>query len=197
MMRYWIKLLTSNDSFIPKKIYHILKMDVDNNKNYNGAKWAFQIKCILDSIGLSNLWMQQFDTDIPFNLINQRLLDIYKQTWYASVNNSNRLLTYARYKHDFNFETYLDAITEKKYRIALSQFQLSSHDLEIERGRFVNVNRDERTCRFCNGNHIKNEYHFLFVCPLYRDIRKTYLKPYYCQWPTLNKFDDIQQNRCA
>ena len=32
MIRYWIKLLTSNDSFIPKKIYLILKMDVDNNK---------------------------------------------------------------------------------------------------------------------------------------------------------------------
>ena len=151
---------------------------------YNGANWAFQIKCILDSIGLSNLYMQQFDIEIPFSLIKQ-------QTWYASVNNSNRLLTYARYKHDFNFKTYLDVITEKKYRIALSQFRLSSHDLETERGRFVNVNRDERTSRFCNGNHIENEYHFLLICHLYRDIRKTYLEPYYCQWPTLNKFDDL------
>ena len=70
--RHWIKLLTSNDSFIPKKIYLMLKMDVDNNKNYNSANWAFQIKCILDSIGLSNLWMQQFDIEIPFNLTKQR-----------------------------------------------------------------------------------------------------------------------------
>ena len=72
-------------------------MDVDNNTNYNGANWAIQIKCILDSIGLSNLWMQQFNIEIQFNLIKQRLLDIYKQTLYASVNNSNRLWTYARY----------------------------------------------------------------------------------------------------
>ena len=98
-------------------------MDVDNNKNYNGANWAFQIKCILDSIGLFNLWMQQFDIEIPFKsdqTRNIRYTYINKQTWYASVNNLNKLLTYARYKHDFNFETCLDVITEKKYRILLS-----------------------------------------------------------------------------
>ena len=61
------------------------------------------------------------------------MLDIYKQTWYSSLNSSNRLSLYARYKHEFNCENYLDFITEKKCRIALSQFRLSSCDLEIGR----------------------------------------------------------------
>ena len=65
--------------------------------------WAYQIKSIIDSIGLTNTWIQQFDIIIPFNLIKQRILDIYKQSWYASVNNSNRLLMYSRYKHDLIF----------------------------------------------------------------------------------------------
>ena len=116
---------------------------------------------------------------------------IYKQSWYASVNNSNRLLMYSRYKHDFIFEKYLDFMSEKKYRSALSQFRLSSHDLEIERGRYANVDRDDRICLLCNSNQIENEYHFLFTCPFYRDLRKTYLKRYYYQWPTLNILDNL------
>ena len=142
MIRYWMKLLKSEDNFIPKQIYFMLKQDADNNKSYSGTNWAYQVKHILDSIGLGNIWIQQYAIDIPFNLIKQRILDIYKQTWYVAVNNSNRLLLYSRYKHEFIFEKYLDFIVEKKYRIALSQFRLSSHDLEIERGRYADVDRD-------------------------------------------------------
>ena len=82
-------------------------------------------------------------------------------------------------------------MSEKKYRNALSQFRLSSHDLEIERSRYANVNRDDRICLFCNSNKIENEYHNLLTCSFYMDLRKTYLKRYYYQWPTLNKFDNL------
>ena len=194
MIRYWMKLLKSEDNFIPKQIYFMLKQDADNNKSYSGTNWAYQVKHILDSIGLSNIWIQQYDIDIPFNLIKQRILDIYKQTWYVAVNNSNRLLLYSRYKHEFIFEKYLDFIVEKKYRIALSQFRLSSHDLEIERGRYADVDRADRICHFCNNNQIENEYHFLLICPLYSELRKLYMKRYYYQWPTLNKFDKLMSS---
>ena len=188
MIRYWIKILPSRDNCIPKKIYSMLKDDVDNNRTYNGLNWAFQIKNILDRLGLSNIWIHQTDIDIPFNLIKQRIFDTYKQSWYSSINNSNRLEMYARYKHDFEMEKYLDFITEKKYKIALTQFRLSSHDLAIERGRYENLNRRERVCKLCNGNLVENEYHLLLVCPFYRELRQKYFKPYYCRWPTLNKF---------
>ena len=191
MIKYWIKLLKADDDFVPRKMYVMLKADVDNNRSYSGSNWAFQIKSILDSIGLSYIWIQQSEIEIPFNLIKMKILDIYKQTWYSSINNSNRLLTYARFKHEFECENYLDFITDKRYRVSLSKFRLSSHDLEIERGRYINLDRNDRFCRFCNGNNIENEYHFLLICPLYRDLRRKYLKSYYCQWPTLNKFDDL------
>ena len=191
MIRYWIKILASGDTFIPRKIYCMLKNDADNNRTYNGLNWASQIKNILDSLGLSNIWINQHNADIPFNLIKQHILDTYKQSWYSSINNSNRLEMYARYKHDFEIENYLDFITEKNYKFALTQFRLSSHDLAIERGRYENLNRNERICKFCNSNSVETEYHFLLVCPFYRELRQKYLKPYYCHWPTINKFDDL------
>ena len=124
MIRYWIKILSSKDNFIPKKIYMLIKLDADNNITYNGLNWAYQVKGILDSLGLSHIWIHQFEMDVPFSLINQRIFDMYKQSWYATINNSNRLLLYARYKHDFNFEKYLNFISENKYRVALTKFRL-------------------------------------------------------------------------
>ena len=56
--------------------------------------------------------------------------------YLVAVNNSNRLLLYSRYNHELIFEN-LDFILEKKYSIALSQFRLSSHDLEIKRGGYA------------------------------------------------------------
>ena len=100
MIRYWIKLLTSNDNCLPKKIYYMLKNDIDNGRSYNGLNWAYQIKSMLDRIGLSNIWVQQFEITIPYNLIKQRIFDMYRQSWYSSINNSNRLEMYSRFKHE-------------------------------------------------------------------------------------------------
>ena len=111
------------------------------------------------------------------------------------MNNSNRLEMYSRYKHEFELENYLDFIKDKRFRFALTKFRLASHDLAIERGRYENIGRNERICRYCNGNFVENEYHFLLVCPFYRELRQRYMKPYYCHWPTLNKFEDLMCKR--
>ena len=83
---------------------------------------------------------------------------------------------YARYKHDFKLENHLYFITEKKYKIALTQFRLSSHDLAVECGRYENLIRNELICKLCNSNCVENEYHILLVCPFYRELRQKYLK---------------------
>ena len=164
MINYWIKILKLEVNSLPKKVNNMLKTDADNNISYNGANWASQIKTLLDELGLTYIWLQQDDPTIPLSLIKQRILDSYKQSWYANINNSIRLQTYARYKHDFEFEDYLDFIQEKKYKIAFTKFRLSSHDLAIERGRFENIERNDRLCRHCNLNMIESEYICTTLC---------------------------------
>ena len=190
MLKYWQKILKMNNNMLTKKVYYMLKNDVDSNNFYiNNSNWASQIKKLLDNLGFSDIWIYQFEIDIPFDLIKQRLLDSYKQSWYSDINNSNRLETYCRFKHNFNFEKYLDTITDSKLRRELSKFRLSSHQLAIEKGRYNNTPRDQRKCTCCNQNVIENEYHFLLVCQAYRQLRLKYFKPYFCSFPTLNKFD--------
>ena len=171
IFRYWLKLLKTND-----------------NCPYNNQNWASQIKSMLKNLGLADLWVNQQFYNISLLEIKQRILDQYYQSWYSNISNSQILASYSRSKHSFSLEPYLNNITNRKFKIALSKFRLSSHRLEIERGRYRNtcIPKTDRLCRFCSMNTIENEYHFLLICPLYTDLRRSYLKPYYCHWPTLN-----------
>lgn len=110
------------------------------------------------------------------------------------INNSNRLRLYSRYKSDNEYERYLNVIKNNKFSKALSRFRLSSHQLEIETGRYIGLNREERLCRKCNMRMVEDEYHFLIVCPHYNDLRRKYFTNYYCQWPTIHKFVSLMSS---
>ena len=175
----------------------MLRNDADSNNSYNKLDWAYHIKSMLQTLGLANLWIEQDiliergSLDSLLATIKQRILDQYYQTWYGEINNSQRLIPYSRFKHTFNLEQYLDSIHDKKLKIAMSRLCLSSHRLEIERGRYRNIQRSGRKCKFCTQDAIENEYHFLLACPQYLDIRIKYLRRCYWSWPTLNKFDTL------
>ena len=166
----------------------MLKNDINNGNNYDNLNWAGHVKRILDEIGMTNIWLSQNAEHISLKTLKQRITDIYKQSWTSEIRNSNRLLSYSWYKNELTLERYIDTIQNNKFKIALTRFRLSSHDLMIEKGRHLNIPRNERLCTNCNMNVIENEYHFLLVCPKYNDLRKTYFSPYFCHWPTKQKF---------
>ena len=169
----------------------MLKNDADRDSSNNRDNWAYNIKTILNQIGLTYIWENQFNMTVNYNTIKQRIFDIYHQSWYSSINNSTRLDIYSLFKHSFNFEIYLNIITESKFRIALSRLRTSSHNLSIERGRHNNTPRNERICRFCNSGLIENEFLFLLICTKFSEIRSKYIKRYYYTWPTIQKFTNL------
>ena len=78
IIQYWIKL-----DLLLRNIYNMLANDAINNVTYNGNNWAYNVKSMLDSLGLSYIWDNQ-DTfeKIPFSVISvkQRTLDHYENT---------------------------------------------------------------------------------------------------------------------
>ena len=89
MLRYWLKLLRSDDQCLSKQVYNYLKHDVNNNITLHGKNWVFQVKTVLNELGLSNLWMNQETLNIALPTIKQRIFDQYKQSWYQNINNSH------------------------------------------------------------------------------------------------------------
>ena len=90
--KYWLKILQSHENSLLFKIYKMLKIGVDANKTYNKTNWAYHIILVLDTCELSYLWINQYN-----------ILDIFKQSWYSNIYNSNRLEKYCLFKHEFIF----------------------------------------------------------------------------------------------
>ena len=57
--------------------------------------------------------------------------------------------------------------------------RLSAHKLQIEYGRYLNIDRQDRKCILCNLDVIEDEFHFILKCPVYDNLRRKYFKPYY------------------
>ena len=55
------------------------------------------------------------------------------------------------------------------------QFRMGSHDLPVERGRFVRpaLARHMRFCTCCNAQAVGDERHYVFDCPAFPGIRAT------------------------
>ena len=71
-------------------------------------------------------------------------------------------------------QPYLTIIENDKHRIALSRFRLSSHCLEIERGRHKRPKppADQRLCPYCKV--VDDEQHLLFSCKTNKTERNNF-----------------------
>ena len=69
--RYWNKLLLSDENSFVKQIYLMLKVDANRNLTNRNQNWAHQIKSMLESLGLTNLWLYQDQNEINLNQIKQ------------------------------------------------------------------------------------------------------------------------------
>ena len=71
----------------------MVRDEANNDKKYSGLNWTHHVKTLLEEnlIGLGNVWRGQNLDDINYLFIKQRILDIFKQSWYSTINDSSRL----------------------------------------------------------------------------------------------------------
>ena len=61
--------------------------------------------------------------------------------------------------------------------MSLARLRTGSNQLAVNRLK-GGVPRQDRLCKYCtqlNKNHDEDEFHFVMNCPLYRELRSTYL----------------------
>ncbi len=68
---------------------------------------------------------------------------------------------------------YMQQYMPHHLRVAIGQLRVSSHQLEIERGRARGISREDRTCPVCQ-TEVETEEHFMLRCPAYSELRQRF-----------------------
>ena len=192
MINFWYKMVTGNHEKICFKIYRLML----GYQNFS-SKWINFVKSVLNDSGRYDIWLNQ--NNLPGNitpLIKQNLKDQYTQNWHTSLNNSPKGRTYSIFKNELTSEKYLTDL-RPYHAINLIKFRTGNHYFPIETGRWNNLDLPDRSCRFCFlTGEIADEFHYLFKCPYFDELRKRHIKQYYYKRPNIHKFQQLMTSSC-
>ena len=86
--------------------------------------------------------------------------ETYKHEWMKYISNesvSPKLRPYAKLKSNFQLERYLLNMKNHKAKRLLTKLRISSHNLNIETGRYHKHKKtplEQRICYFCNSHSV-------------------------------------------
>ena len=187
-VKYWCKLLCMNDTRYPKQCYIMLtKLD-----NSGRETWVSHIRKIICLYGFSYAWEFQniINIDMFVKQFSQRIIDCNSQSILSELNDHSNLDFYSSVKESFKTESYLSTIRNKDLRRFLTLLRIGELNIMKNNGRKNNVPRELRLCPFCK-DELEDELHFMFLCPLYNDLRKKYMSN--VKYKTIQSLIDIMQ----
>ena len=94
------------------------------------------------------------------------------------------------FKSQFGLEYYL-RVLPKDLRILLSKFRCGSHRLPISNARYLEI-VDKNDCNLCFED-VGDEFHYLFKCPAFADLRTKLIQPYYYIKPNSEKYQRLME----
>ena len=190
ILSYWCKLLNDNENKLSSIIYRLSYYNYVIN-DFKFA-WIKHINDILNNCGFSNIFHLQ---NGAFNKwlvssVKLGLVDQFRQSWHENIENSPKCINYKIFKYDLVFEKYFDILDDRDI-YTLCKFRTLNHCLPIEQGRWLNIERGERICTFCDKNDLGDEYHYIMECPRFADDKTTFLPKNIYYRPNVMKFSSL------
>ena len=141
------------------------------------------VKILLFNLNLGSFWETQTTERMCrfINYVKQQTEDKFIDDWTENISCQNqqaKLRTYNSFSDYFpKLATYVSDMTNTRLIAAVAQFRLSSHNLEIERGRHIRPKTPvaNRICLRCQTTQIDDEIHFLMQCNMFELDRKALL----------------------
>ena len=88
------------------------------------------------------------------------------------------------------YEKYLDILNPFSAQ-KLINFRMCNNHLPIEKLRWSNVDRVDRLCIACNSGEIGDEYHYIFNCLHFKNIRKQLVPEKYLKHKNCISFQSL------
>ena len=141
------------------------------------TNWCSHIKPLLFRTNHRDVW-ENNRVENANRLIKQVklcLINTYKVDWSSKSRNSIKLRTYIKFKFDHSLEEYLFHIPDTRWIKALLRLRMSSHMLEIQRGRHVKPHKIPLEQRICQRCTVDDKIHFLITCSYFATQRTSLL----------------------
>ena len=114
-------------------------------------------------------------------------------TWVIDISSSSMCILYRLYKKHLDFEKYL-TISGYRDRVSLTKFRCANSKLPVYDQMYM-YTTDK--CTLCDLNVRGDEYHYILICPFFKQNREMYLKRYYYYRPSLLKFEQLFNSHSA
>ena len=175
-VKYWLKLISLPAESLLGSCYALIY----NQCQLGKTNWASKISDILHRYGFGWIWENQsvLDSAAFMWIFSERVKDCELQRWSSELYDMPKLRLYCKYKESRKEELYLSLPIPRRLRVNLARFRTTSHNLEIEIGRHYNIAPADRLCKLCgicNVTAVEDEFHVLFCCEAYNDIRHMYI----------------------
>ena len=170
-LKYWIRLIS-----LPRSCYlRIVYNSLASLEFIGETNWCSHIRSLLFRTNHRDVW-ENHRVENTNRLIKQ--VNTYKVDWSIKARNSIKLRMYIKFKFEHSQEEYLFYIPDTRWMKVLSRLRMSSHRLEIERGRHVKPQKlplEQRICQRCTSNSVDYEIHFLITCTYFATQRTSLL----------------------
>jgi hypothetical protein len=166
IIRFWNRLMCMNEVRLPKIIFNW-------DCTCRGNTWSSNIKSIFDDIDYQNVFISR--SQIYVNSCWALLHELHCKQWSDEISRKPKLRTYVTFKHLYQVEPYVISFMNRKHRSYLAQYRCGILPLSIETGRWRNIPLEDRICKVCDSLVVEDEYHFIFHCSLYKNIRDHFL----------------------
>ena len=115
------------------------------------------------------------------------------ELWDSSRFNKPKLRYYNLYKCTVEPEDYvINKNLSKYHRSLLAQFRCGILPIEVELGRFRNIDLENRICPMCHSD-VEDEFHLLSLCNVYDDLRTVLYTKTSNLYPDFDSFDDVEK----
>lgn len=196
-IKYWTKLVHMSIDRYPKKCYEQLKQhEAMGRKN-----WVTSMKNVLFMLGFGNVWQDQCNLcDVKLFLmdIKSRIKDINMQEFHSRIKDKSDI--YLNFR-DIDFYPSIECMPYLNLTLNFSRRRtftlLRTHSLPIKNNLFRWNIVNNNLCEKCQteGVYVENEFHVLFRCKAYADLRQNFLPITFTDEPTLEKLHQLLSTR--
>ena len=166
-----------------------------HNTGYEST-YCTNVYNLLIQVGLPGLWLNNDMYDYKWLkcYIKNTLQDQYTQQWFNILQDKSIYSNYVIFKNEFIMEPYIK-ILPKNCAVTIFRFRTTNNNVPLNKLRYLNIPKDDRICMKWSMTETGNEYHYLFVCPFFEEIRRKCIPLTFYSKPNLINYNNLMNSK--